>query len=155
MSTVLHLPSYPNMEKNARVGKRLNKEETTEERERRRKRPKKMDAGTTTVASGLVGAVDHSLRNAIDADDVAAVETLWSGKMRTLESKTEDSPLIHACRIGSMGSVRWLVFGAGVGVYRVNKNGYTALCIAAQKGHMEVVQFLVCEAKVDVNRQAG
>jgi ankyrin repeat protein len=95
------------------------------------------------------------LRDAINADDVVALETLWSGNMRTREYKTGDSPLIHACRIGSIGSVRWLVFAAGVNVYGVNKNGYTALCIEAQNGHIEVVQFLVCEAKVDVNRQAA
>jgi ankyrin repeat protein len=61
-------------------------------------------------------------------------------------------PLIGAARDGATEVVRWLC-EHGALVEGKNKWGYTALHLAVRNGHLETVQYLVEEAKVDMSAE--
>ncbi len=50
--------------------------------------------------------------------------------------------------------VRLLLAGQGVEVNKTAQNGVTALCIASQQGHVEVVRLLLARQGVEVNKDA-
>ena len=66
--------------------------------------------------------------------------------------REDDTPLIDASRHGRLADVEALLSGgADVNEPKTNDRGATALCIAAQEGHMEVVAALLAEgALLDV-----
>ena len=67
---------------------------------------------------------------------------------------TGDSPLYRASRDGDAGEVtRLLNEGVGVDINKRGSEGYTPLCVAFARGHVEVVKLLL-DVEADIHKAA-
>ncbi|XP_047323715.1 ankyrin repeat-containing protein At5g02620-like [Impatiens glandulifera] len=67
-------------------------------------------------------------------------------ELRAIENREMETPLHEACREGNMGIVMILLDDRdNISVYKVNKRRESALFVAAEKGRIDVVKFLIME----------
>ena len=85
-----------------------------------------------------------ALHKAVLAESVETVQILknYEATVDRRDESVGETPLMYACRKGTQQIVK-LLLEAGADILKVNKQGESALFIAAQGGHAEVVTLLL------------
>jgi len=108
--------------------------------------------------AALFAAIDNCRRNKILGRSITChwfaallpvVLIVWI----TLTSLSEPD-LYSACKTGNLGRVQQLIRSGAVEVNQLNKNGYSPLLNACFNAHLEVVKYLITEAKAESTGQA-
>lgn len=88
---------------------------------------------------------------ATHANQIDVVRVLLNaGADVNIQDNRRDNPFLYAGASGSL-EILHLAHAAGADPTLTNRFGGTALIPAAERGHVEVVRFLLSETKVDVN----
>lgn len=101
----------------------------------------------------------------LTATSEAQLQTVWESKspagegldVERAEAKKGDTALILAARRGDLGSIMWLL-GKAANPDTANKQGFTALLVAAMGGHLDIVKALTkfrCNVNVVAKNEAG
>ena len=105
---------------------------------------------------GSPSASPRSLRQAVEAGDVAAIQRLVAaGHSPHKQNEDGDTVLILAARAGQAAAVKALI-AAGADTELTDRSGFTALMAAALQGHTDVAKELIKGgAKVDTVEPNG